>query len=303
MSTTSNDEIRNFSGLENLYNMTSGVETEFSPEEVCPDLEPQELDDWVEDMEMRGLIKDEGSMPKLISLSRDGRQFVQKGISKREDTVKFRSVVRQRLLKWTDQRSKSSDDKYTVELDDNESWFFGRWISGDDLVRAAEELAIKGFIRQKKLEVWDPDTPPIILVSITAKGQECAEDYDSKIEKYAKAKEKLMSNPQINIGSVNGGNVSVGNGNKLVSTVGVVNTQQIAKFASTFRRMLPELELDESQRHEAEQYAVDLENAEDPSKVRRALEWIKNLAVSATSDGLAELLAGKANELLQALQG
>jgi hypothetical protein len=59
----SKEETQTFMRLKRLHDLTSEAETEFSPEEAFPEVQITELWEWTDEMEHRGFIADEGTMP------------------------------------------------------------------------------------------------------------------------------------------------------------------------------------------------------------------------------------------------
>jgi hypothetical protein len=165
---------------------------------------------WLERMIGDGFLELWDSTVFNVSLTLKGQAVVEDGRSKSSNLRLFREVVRIRLLLWSYNNSTVTSPEAEVVLSPEESWFYGRIITFEDLVLAAEELERKHLITKTALS--SASAALALLVRINTEGQECVDYFDCDIKLYLQSRTPSLtkSGPMINIGSMNGGSFSVG---------------------------------------------------------------------------------------------
>lgn len=233
-----------------------------------------------------------------LELTSKGTDRLRVATTVRDYNAAFYDAMEEELLRWTYTRTARQNnpeglDPYPLDMD-----FYGRKVTLDDVERAANSLHKQGLIQS------NPGATHVlgmINVTLTLDGEECAEDFDYCIRIYKNKKGELAtaSGPTINIDNFNGGSLSVGNQNTLGPAANTPLHQRTSDFAKTIKRVLPELSLGDLPQDEAFSYVSDLEIATDPTRVRRSLEWVEQLASSSSGDIMTEMLSAKASEILQ----
>lgn len=163
------DEIQKFSRLEDIHGASQSTGRSYvCPYTIITELTPSETELWVEAMVTEGILSKDDDMILKVALTDEGKNLIRDGISKRQNPSVFRKVTRERLLEWVHERSSGESDYVEVNMDTQESWFYGREISLSDLETAALYLAHHGLASVKGSE----EEPPL-LVALTEQGREC----------------------------------------------------------------------------------------------------------------------------------
>jgi hypothetical protein len=194
------DTIRNFDSLHDLYQEQESAEGNFvDPTTVLASRfsNYEAIVNWAHGMVERGYLEEISTLSTFeVVLTSEGRSIVQEGISRRSDASLYRDTVRRRLLKWAYEHSTGASDKADVDFTAEESWFYGRVISIDDLGRAAVELEKHNLVTQKPLETWGEGLVKL-LVGITIEGQECVRSLTVTSNSMSRARRGLVCPDQL----------------------------------------------------------------------------------------------------------